>query len=106
MKWASLGIASGMALIAMVLCLATLDLPVAVDLYPRGDALEYALSAASLAEGEGYTLRLGEGAYYPLTFTPGFPLLIAAWYRVVGTHPELAYWVSAAMSSRNSGDPE
>ncbi len=93
MKWAHLGLSLVMALVAMGVCLATLDLPVAVDLSPRGDALEYALSAASLAEGEGYTLRLGEGAYYPPTFTPGFPLLIAAWYQIVGTRPELAYWV-------------
>jgi dolichyl-phosphate-mannose-protein mannosyltransferase len=74
--------------------LLTLDVPMAIDLHPRGDALEYAMSAASLASGEGYSLRLGKDAYYPPTFTPGFPLLLAGWYKAVGTRPETAYLVS------------
>jgi 4-amino-4-deoxy-L-arabinose transferase-like glycosyltransferase len=53
------------------------------DPFPYPDALEYALSARALADGEGYLIPVLNGRYpphYPL----GFPLLLVPWYWLPG----------------------
>lgn len=78
----------------LLLAVLLLDLPSAEDLYPRGDALEYGVTAASITRGEGFSIRLGNSAYYPPKFSPGFPILLSVFFRVFGVHLEYAYFVS------------
>ncbi|MCL4735598.1 MAG: hypothetical protein KJ050_11750 [Candidatus Omnitrophica bacterium] len=78
------------AVLAMALAWFGMDRFAAQNLYPRPDALEYALSASSFYHGEGFVLRLGSDAFYPPRYTPGYPFLLAGWYLITGPHPEKA----------------
>src|SRR6187549_2339718 len=66
-------------------------------LEPRPDALEYCVSALHLASGHGFVLRVGQ-ADYPPRWEPGFPLALAAWYRVAGLGPESAAALQSLLS--------
>ncbi len=61
--------------------------------HPLPDAIEYAVGASRLAAGERFDLVI-DGVTIPSRYPPGFPLLIAAAYRVLGNGLANAYWVS------------
>ena len=53
------------------------------DPFPYPDALDYALSARSLAHGEGYRIP-ALGGRYPPHYPFGFPALLVPWYLLPG----------------------
>jgi 4-amino-4-deoxy-L-arabinose transferase-like glycosyltransferase len=63
---------------------------------PDDDAFRYHFSARSLAEGAGYVhLNGAPTAFWP----PGYPLLLAAAYRVFGTSIEVAQLLNVALGA-------
>jgi hypothetical protein len=77
------------ALGLLTLALRPPDWQTAAALVPRPDALEYSVAALHLATGHGLALRIGD-QWYPPRYPPGFPLVLAGWYRLVGPAPEQA----------------
>jgi 4-amino-4-deoxy-L-arabinose transferase-like glycosyltransferase len=63
--------------------------------HPLPDAIEYAVGASHLAAGRGLWLTIDDREI-PSRYPPGFPLLIALFYRVLGNDVVHAYWVSIA----------
>lgn len=86
------------AVLAWTLAWIGMDHFAARNLYPRPDALEYALSASSLLHGEGFALRLAGDAFYPPRYTPGYPFLLSGWYLIFGPHPENAYLLNLLLT--------
>lgn len=71
-----------------------------VELMPWPDGLEYAASAANLANGRGAVLHFG-GYTYPSRYTGGYPLILEFFYRLFGGHVSLlpvASWILGMLS--------
>ena len=58
-----------------------------MDLMPWPDGLEYAAAAVNLDRGLGPVLHFA-GYTYPSRYTEGYPLILAAAYRILGRHVE------------------
>lgn len=69
----------------------------AADLEPAPDAVEYALTAVALSQGEPYVLHMN-GAAYPPRYPFGFPLLLASALIAFGAQPHNALYACLAYS--------
>ena len=69
------------------------------DLMPWPDGLEYAASAANLANGRGAVLHFG-GYTYPSRYTGGYPLILEFFHRIFGEHLPLLFasWILGILS--------
>jgi hypothetical protein len=66
--------------------------------HPLPDAIEYAVGAANLDAGRGLTVTVN-GHAIPSRYPPGFPLLIALAYRLLGRDLANAYYVSIGLGA-------